>query len=267
MDYENIGKFIARKRKEKKLTQKDLAEQLKITDRAVSRWERGLGCPDISLLEDLSKILNVTILELLHGEEIKKMEEENQVVVTLLNKNSKKLKVWKTFTLIILNIFLILSLCSFYFLFLFPSKIEKEEKKNLYPIVSGSMLPTLNLYDVVIVEKKDIQEIQQGDIIAYVSNAKISNGMTLIHRVVNKKSDEKTGEIYLETKGDKNYIKDEGIVTSANLIGIMTKRIPHLGHFIPIEVNSNFIMICNILVIFSLLLLDFVQFKNRRKKL
>lgn len=267
MDYENIGKFIAKKRKEKNLTQKDLAEQLKITDRAVSRWERGLGCPDISLLEDLSKTLDVTILELLHGEEIRKKEEENQVVVTLLNKNSKKLKIWKRFTLVILNILLILSLCSFYFLFLFPAKIEKDENKNLYPIISGSMAPALDLYDIVIVEKKDIQEIQYGDIIAYVSNAKISNGMTLIHRVVNKKSNEKTGEIYLETKGDKNYIKDEGIVTSANLIGVMEKRIPFLGHFLPIEVRAGFVAICNILIILSLLLLDFIQFKNRRKKL
>ena len=53
MDYDKIGKFIAASRKEKELTQNELAEKLNITDRAVSRWERGKGCPDISLLEDL----------------------------------------------------------------------------------------------------------------------------------------------------------------------------------------------------------------------
>ncbi len=267
MDCERIGKFIAKKRKEKKLTQKELAEELKITDRAVSRWERGLGCPDISLLELLSKILNVTVLELLHGEEIKKKEEENEVVVHLLNKNSKRIKNWKAISLVALNFFLLLSIFSLYFLFLFPLKISKDESRNIYPIVVGGMSPTLKLYDVVITKKKDIQEIQYGDIIAYVSNAKISNGMTLIHRVVNKKSNETNGEIYLETKGDNNTTKDEGIVTRANFIGVMEKRIPFLGHFYPLEVYSGVIAFCNVLIIFSLLLLDFVQFKNRRKKL
>lgn len=53
------------------MTQKVLAEHLGITDRAVSRWERGLGCPDISLLETLAQILNVSVLEILQGQDIK----------------------------------------------------------------------------------------------------------------------------------------------------------------------------------------------------
>ena len=68
MNTEKIGKFIAQKRKEKNYTQKELALKLGVTDRAVSKWERGLGCPDISLLEDLSKILDISIVELLNGE-------------------------------------------------------------------------------------------------------------------------------------------------------------------------------------------------------
>ena len=262
MNYENIGKFITKKRKEKNLT-----EELKITDRAVSRWERGLGCPDISLLESLSKILDVTILELLHGKEIKDKEKENQVIVNILHKNSKTLKIWKTITLVFLNFLLLFSICSFYFLFLFPSKIEKDETRTLYPIVSESMSPALKLYDIAIVKKKDIKEIKVGDIIAYVSNAKIANGMTLIHRVVDKKSDIESGEIYLEIKGDHNYVNDEGMVTSANLIGVLEKRIPFLGRLLPIKVLSGVIAFFNILVILSLLLLDFIQLKNHKKKL
>ena len=83
MDYEKIGLFIANKRKEQNMTQKDLAEKLGLTDRAVSRWERGLGCPDISILEDLSHFLNISVLELLHGEEV---TDANQVVVEILKK-------------------------------------------------------------------------------------------------------------------------------------------------------------------------------------
>ena len=63
MNYEKIGEFIKTKRKEMNLTQKELAERINVTDKAISKWERGQGCPDVSLLEVLSKELNVSILE------------------------------------------------------------------------------------------------------------------------------------------------------------------------------------------------------------
>lgn len=72
MNNQKIGNFIKILRKEKGYTQKQLADKLNITDRAISKWERGLGCPDISLLEDLSKHLDVSILEILKGEKIEK---------------------------------------------------------------------------------------------------------------------------------------------------------------------------------------------------
>lgn len=78
MNYDEIGKFIQTKRKEKNLTQKELADKLEITDKAISKWERGQGCPDVSLLEMLSKELDCSILELLKGREI----EEEVIPVT-----------------------------------------------------------------------------------------------------------------------------------------------------------------------------------------
>ena len=70
MNYDNIGKFIQERRKAKGLTQKELANKLGVTDKAVSKWETGLGCPDVSILEILSKELDCSILELLKGREI-----------------------------------------------------------------------------------------------------------------------------------------------------------------------------------------------------
>ena len=75
MNYDKIGEFIKNKRKERNLTQSELAERINVTDKAISKWERGLGCPDVSLLEILSKELDVSILELLQGREI-----ENEVI-------------------------------------------------------------------------------------------------------------------------------------------------------------------------------------------
>lgn len=63
-----MARFIAERRKTKKITQKQLAEHLGITDKAVSKWERGLSCPDISLLSELAAILEVSTSELLNGE-------------------------------------------------------------------------------------------------------------------------------------------------------------------------------------------------------
>ncbi len=68
MDCNKIGKLILNLRKEKDMTQKNLADAMSISDRTISKWERGIGCPDISLLQQLSSILNVNIEKILVGD-------------------------------------------------------------------------------------------------------------------------------------------------------------------------------------------------------
>ena len=77
MDQIKIGKFIAERRKEINLTQTQLAERLNITDRAVSKWERGKSLPDSSIMLELCAILKITVNDLLSGE-IVAMENNNQ---------------------------------------------------------------------------------------------------------------------------------------------------------------------------------------------
>lgn len=67
IDCQKVGKLIVGLRKEKKLTQKQLADAMNISDKTISKWERGLGCPDVSLLNELSKILGVNIDRILMG--------------------------------------------------------------------------------------------------------------------------------------------------------------------------------------------------------
>lgn len=81
MDNEKIGKFIYECRVKKNMTQKELASKLNITDRAVSKWERGIGCPDISLLTDLSSELDVSIDELLVGEKNNNIIQEDDYII------------------------------------------------------------------------------------------------------------------------------------------------------------------------------------------
>lgn len=70
MDQIKIGKFISENRKKQHLTQEQLAERLNISKNAVSKWERGLNLPDVSIMQDLCNMLHITLNELFIGEKI-----------------------------------------------------------------------------------------------------------------------------------------------------------------------------------------------------
>ena len=76
MDLEKTGALIREQRRALGLTQQNLAGQLHITDRAVSKWERGLSAPDIALLEPLGEALGLSVVELIHGERTETKEGE-----------------------------------------------------------------------------------------------------------------------------------------------------------------------------------------------
>ena len=90
MNNESMANFICELRKSKNMTQKQLAEKLNITDKAVSKWERGLGYPDISILSPLAEVLGVTTNELLNGKRsIDLSLEANEIVETTLQYANK----------------------------------------------------------------------------------------------------------------------------------------------------------------------------------
>lgn len=97
MNQEAIGKFIAACRKEKNLTQMQLAEQLYITNRAVSKWETGKSCPDVSIMLELCGILGITVNELLSGERIAMENYQEKAEENLMELQSKKEKAQKSF--------------------------------------------------------------------------------------------------------------------------------------------------------------------------
>lgn len=111
MNQEKIGNFIFKKRKEKKLTQEQLAEKLGVTDRAVSNWENGKNMPDLSLFKPLCDELDISINELMSGEEIddkqyiKTLEENIVSMVSDLEKNKKKK--WKILIVLVVLLFVL----------------------------------------------------------------------------------------------------------------------------------------------------------------
>ena len=91
MDQIKIGRFIAECRKKANLTQMQLAEKLGITDKAISKWERGVSMPDSSIMLELSDILGISVNELLSGEKID-MEKNDQKNEQLLLEMAKELE-------------------------------------------------------------------------------------------------------------------------------------------------------------------------------
>ena len=87
MDQAKSGRFIAEKRKEKGMTQKELARQLGIGDKAVSKWECGRGMPDHSIMLPLCELLGINVNELLMGESLSENdynESSEDIIVTLM---------------------------------------------------------------------------------------------------------------------------------------------------------------------------------------
>ncbi len=96
MNQEKIGKFIAKCRKEKKMTQSQLAEKLEVTDKSIGNWENGRNMPDLSLFKPLCDELDITINELLSGEKIKKedyQEKFEENIINTIDYSNKKINI------------------------------------------------------------------------------------------------------------------------------------------------------------------------------
>ncbi len=100
MDQEKMGKFMLEMRKQKGLTQKELAEQIGISDKTISKWECGNSIPDISYLEPLCHSLEISVNELLSGEHLteesySEKAEENIMALMKENEKNKKTGFWR----------------------------------------------------------------------------------------------------------------------------------------------------------------------------
>ena len=127
MNQIKIGEFIASQRRSNNLTQAALAEKLGITDRAVSKWERGKGLPDVSIMLDLCEIFGITVNELLSGEEIS-MENSNQKNEQLLLDMAKELEkknktIWSSMWAIMIVSMVVLIAGIFIAAFLIPEGV------------------------------------------------------------------------------------------------------------------------------------------------
>ena len=139
MDPKKTGIIISDARKKVKMTQKDLADKLYVSDKAVSKWERGLCFPDISVLIPLTEILNISLYDLLRGEKVNKKEVEETLKNTINYSNSeinRKKKKYITISLIIIFIIALISIMSVVFM----------SDNEIGAIVDRDTIHTINYY-------------------------------------------------------------------------------------------------------------------------
>ena len=138
MDQVKIGKLIAKLRKEKGLTQSQLGEMVGVGDRAVSKWERGVHCPNLAILNLVSEILGITTEELLNGELKQDETTDTSSIDNIISNNedtasSKQPKFNKKLLLIPLALIIIIT---FFILFYNRSKVytikDNSDEYNVY---------------------------------------------------------------------------------------------------------------------------------------
>ena len=170
MNVKKVGEFIKQKRKEKKLTQKELAEKLSITDRAISKWERGICCPDISILKELSSILEVSVNELLAGEEIEKLEKEktDDVLVDSVKQYTSIEKKKNKKLLIITIIFVIFCMGLVFAMYLTYNQVNKNDNINWHSYSNKKILDkffvALENYDYETIKEMEFESYNTGQV-------------------------------------------------------------------------------------------------------
>lgn len=146
MDQIKIGKFIKEKRKEKKMTQSELAEQLNVTDRAISKWENGNCMPDSGIIPELCKILNITITDLFNGEVVDMKNKEKIIEENILEAIKQKEASDKR--LLDLEIVLGVTIITFFIIIVFAISYFTETK--MIPENTGAILIGISTVFIVI---------------------------------------------------------------------------------------------------------------------
>ena len=168
MDNKKFGDFIKELRKEKQLTQKEVGEKLNITDKAISKWERGLSFPDIAVLKDLAEFFEIDISELLNGERGKKQEIDIEKAIQEAIENYKNIeekkkekvqKVKKRIGVISIIIFVFALILQIVYLIIFKRHNYEYVIDALEYIINQIMILSATSSIILLLKKKKINII------------------------------------------------------------------------------------------------------------
>ncbi len=214
MDQEKIGKFIATLRKEKKMTQEELAESLVVTNKSISRWENGKTMPDLSLIKKLTDILGITINELLSGEKLTKEEyqerfEEN--IVNTIDYSHKRINHLKIILIIFIG-FVILSLGTLSILFGIDINRMYHNEPVFFSTWGFDYMPPINLDSIKMENVIKEYLIKNDEENNYHDNEK--SFVALKTYLITKKSETKFF-VYAWILQEKYYLENENIINDS----------------------------------------------------
>lgn len=239
MDLQKTGKFIAEMRKKNGLTQSDLGEALGLSGKAISKWERGINAPDISLLTQLSKILNVSVTEILTGEKVKEKITKNHAdkitVSSIYEYNTFfKRKYIRIITILISILILLFSIFSgIYF-------INNYNRCSVYKLKSGS--------DIITLEGLIASNQKENSII--ITNLKFQNinkGTSIENYIKYVKIDLYVYD-YLIYTFNKNYIKEISLSDVLKSLNLSYDEDEELNKYI---LNDNYLNTIKLIITYE----------------
>lgn len=212
MNQERIGRFIAELRKEKKLTQIDLANKLGITDRAISKWENGRGLPDLSLLTPLCEILDVSINELLSGSRLDKKDYQEKLeknIIDAIDYTDKKIRKTKKIFIIILSV-IIMFIALFMVMYGIDINRMRNNKSVIFSTWGYSYVPPIDLKEEEIKLAITDYLIQKGDSEPKHNDSEKTFVSMRIYLIEEKEKD-KHYNIYAWVLDEKYYLENDEI--------------------------------------------------------
>lgn len=140
-------------------------------------------------------------------------------------------------------------------------------KYNAYVVLTGSMLPEIEVKDVVVTKKVEPKDLEVGDIITFLSSDSRLSGIIVTHRIKNKYYDSTTQTYSFQTKGDNNNTEDLALTPENNVIGKVILKVPKLGYVQELLVKKGLWMIVILIPCLGILSYDIVKLaKNIMKQ-
>ena len=232
MNQEKISKFILELRKEKNMTQQELADKIGVTDRAISKWENGRGMPDLSLMKPLCDELGISINEFISGEKIDKKEyqykfEEN--VLNTINYSQKQIKKTKNKYAIIMGI-IVLLLITFGTFFGIDINRMKNNKPVFFSTWGFDYFPPVNLDEEKITNSIERYIVANGNEHKRHDNSKTFASMRIF--LIDEKEENNIYYVYAWVLEECFYYEDDKIIDESG------SSIPY--KFVVEKINDKF---------------------------
>ncbi|MDD3241243.1 MAG: signal peptidase I [Bacilli bacterium] len=172
--------------------------------------------------------------------------------------------IFASFLLVFIFFILIISI------YLLDNKLNVRTGKYNYPIysayiiISESMVPKIKINDAVINFRIENNKIKIGDVITFVSNSPVSNGITVTHRVIDIVKSSEDGDIAFRTKGDNNFSPDSSFVMEDDVIGKVMFIFPKIGYLQNFLSKNIIFVFFTIFICVFIIILDFFKYVTKK---